>query len=367
MQTEVKNAQKSVGDSVFKYMRKELIYAVKIEIVPDSTKKGSATKDINVNGTNNNAKGELLVGTVGKEENVLGSTFYNQYTVAYSVEALETEDESGKTALDKRRLKLKVIVKDKEGKAVYETEGTIKNLSIAEDEAIVFPEGDNPVFADSPVIYFDSEIKIETTPAPLQLYLQMKETYESYLAANQKQDANLLPKDYATIVNSNLSWFSNDNFRKYINQYYYHGKPYSKDEDYESWPTFPGFTQGIIDRVDTKVRNAGGNDQVTLSAFLMSYGTTPIKTMVYFNVGDKSYYVYVPAEQGQKWTARLLYYYDPAEENTDPNGPQNGDWYYYYKQNKTDKRSISSVSWSILKDEVKSGSAADGGHWIKVE
>ena len=141
--TEVKNTEKYIGDSVYKYIEKKITYGTDVLILAwNSTPTESATYPnylVNYNGTQRAGDTSATMQSAflykgytdeGKNpEDILGSKFYGTYTMKYTVTLPAISSDEEKAKADKRLVTLKVIVIDKDGKEVYSTEGAVKNLN----------------------------------------------------------------------------------------------------------------------------------------------------------------------------------------------------------------------------------------------
>lgn len=183
VETEKKNTQKYIGDSVFSYIEKEITYATKLQIRTDWTAPDNSTDYplylANVNGTTRSEAGGYLtrgITTSKAEENVLGESFYNQYKVIYYVTIPVTGTE------DKDRINLKVSVYDSDNNEVYTTERLIKNLN----KKVYLYSGAQGTAYTNPVIAYNDGVTQSADAAwaiAMQLQTEYTEVYK-YLKDN---------------------------------------------------------------------------------------------------------------------------------------------------------------------------------------
>lgn len=385
-QTEVKNTQKYIGDSVFEYVQRRLTYATHVEIMnPDKTKDKDPQYDKLFRLSDS---GQIMIGTFEKEEekkktyaytNVFGSAFYDSgYQVDYQVKVLDTT-----------HLELTVNVLDKGNTSpVYSTSEVLKTINLKantrDSGSILVTGGERNVIYTNPVISYNEEKTATTTYDPLALKDQMLDTYSRIIKGEALKDGEAI----TGLINNQFA--SNDFISAYVTQFYYKGQPYlgswSKDIVYAYWPDFPGFDQNTIDNVDKKVMELTEykgtaddkkSDNQTLTNYLTNYkGTMKMRAYLISESNTKkvSCFVYVSNSQGQQWATRLIYCDVPGESG----------WYYLaYREGKrtngriTDNITIDNKVWrkedgvssskTPVYDEITNKASTQEGTWVKVE
>ena len=193
-QTEVKNTQKYIGDSVFEYVQRRLTYATHVEIMnPDKTKDKDPQYDKLFRLSDS---GQLMIGTFEKEEekkktyaytNVFGSAFYDSgYQVDYQVKVLDTT-----------HLELTVNVLDKGNTSpVYSTSEVLKTINLKantrDSGSILVTGGERNVIYTNPVISYNEEKTATTTYDPLALKDQMLDTYSRIIKGEALKDGEAI-------------------------------------------------------------------------------------------------------------------------------------------------------------------------------
>jgi prepilin-type N-terminal cleavage/methylation domain-containing protein len=238
--TEKKNTQKYIGDSVYSYIEKEMTYATALQIRTDRTNPDNSTDYplylTNVNGSSRptTTGGYLTRGTTSTkaEENVLGEGFYDQYKVTYTVTIPSATASETNTDI-KDRINLKVSVYDSDNNEVYITERLIKNLN----GKVYIYSGTQGTAYVNPVIAYSDEATQSTDPAwatALQLKTQYLDILK-YLENNQSATAATINSQFPGWTDSNVgggdanTTTTNDCISKYLFYIKYNG----------TWPVFP--------------------------------------------------------------------------------------------------------------------------------
>ena len=162
-ETEVKNTEKSIGDNTFKYMKRKIVYATKLEIInknlnPQPTPKYNQKMYIGTGDDN----GDLMLAKKEdtdknyQETNLFGQDYYGLYIVSYNVKVL-----------DDMRLSLTITVKHSgENDILYSVSEVIKNINLANNSSKIIQTGSNNQIAEDgfvdPIISFDTETKLST-------------------------------------------------------------------------------------------------------------------------------------------------------------------------------------------------------------
>lgn len=345
--TAVKNNEKYIGDNALEYMQKRLTYAVKLEVINPVIENPTPK---NPNDVKLNGDGQLLMGEVGKEENVLTSDFYSGgYKLDYEV-----------TVLDANHLALKVkVIASGEEIPVYSTNKVLKTLNLNsvenDDEnikAIEVTSGNYNETYNNPVISYDDEKIINTTYDPLTLKARMVKTYENLILKREKELV-----DYETITGKSVlktNYTSNDLISSYVAQFYYKGKPYlspgaSWKDIYDFWPDLPKFDDAIIENTDKKANAIAKKYNVTQKQDLSKYletneGHLKVRAYIAFNNNSfknkdmrSSCFVYVSHSNTSPWATRLVYCDEPGKSG----------WYYLaLRKDKT------TGNWTSINDNV---------------
>lgn len=373
-ETEVKNTEKSIGDNVFKYMERKIVYATKLEVInkdlnPQPEPKYNQKMYI---GTSDD-EGDLILAkrsdskSTYNETNLFGRDYYGDYSVSYTVKVL-----------DDTRINLNVTVKDS-GKddILYSTGEVIKNLNLVNSNSKITQIGSNNETKENgfvdPIISFDTEAELTAIYSPIELLEQMKFTRDQLLDKK-------MPDKYDQILNNNL-YLDNDRIRAYVSQYYYHGEPYisspPKTIVVENFPNFEGFPDTVVTNVDKKIAKRAEELGITNYKTLEKFLETPNLKMQGFcctsasSPKDLSCYVYVSDRTG--WNNVSLVY-DHDEDN----------WYYGFKKGSSqaglgiaqmpwETQTVNGTEYIGVKNYIqarnvdKITSAVNDEAWIKIE
>lgn len=378
--TEVKNSEKFIGDSAYKYMKEKLVYATKIEIIDQNVEPKSpkypkimyAGKDGELNG--HLVFGEKLKdsGMIGIEQysqdDVFGPEFYGNYVISYKI-----------NIKDDKRLELIVSVKNKnENNTLYSTGEVIKNLNLANSESkieTVNLKGMNSSEYDNPTISYDEDVTRKSTYTPLDLRNQMADAYDKYVIKKDKEFQALFKEV------TGYGYASNSTLRSFVSQYYYSGEPYklnaSNAEVYSFFPDFPGIPEKVIEAVDERIGTKTTNTALTLGAYLKKkQESNDLKMEAYICLdiagtnpqkGDGSCFVYVPKKSGEPWSTKLIYNHE------------DGYWYFFLPNNENAGWdlgvTIANRPWKSIEGNSNdgilellegTGKEAKTGTWIKV-
>lgn len=389
--TAVKNSEKYIGDNALEYMQKRLTYAVKLEVINPSVKKPAPkhTKDVKLNDD-----GQLLMGEIGKEENILTSDFYSGgYQVSYEV-----------TVLDANHLQLKVnVIAPAEETPVYSTEKILKILSLSDEkksgettsdenaETIEVTEGVYNQTYTNPIISYEDEKVVKTTYDPLTMKTRMIDTYKKVILKDEaglrvKSKDGLSTYTYTDITGKGL-YPNNDPISSYVVQVYYSGEPYEKSDSlallYNRWPDLPEFDKLIIENTDKKVQAVTKQEGITQYVKFSEYlennkGNLKIRPYIAYNKNSGnnkdmrcSCYIYVINRPDQAWSTRLIYCDEPGKSG----------WYYLAIKKNNNKGNVYVMNsvWS-LDDDVLDPNYGDAkkpvydeimgkgeGIWVRVE
>lgn len=378
--TEVKNSEKFIGDSAYKYMKEKLVYATKIEIINQNVepKNPKYPKIMHV-GKDGEMSGHLVFGERTKEsgivgidqysqDDVFGPEFYGNYVISYKIKVKDDE-----------RLELIVNVKNKnESNELYSTGEVIKNLNLVNSESkieTVNLKGTNLSEFDNPIISYDEDATRKSTYTPLDLRNQMADAYDKYVIKKDKEFQTLFKEV------TGYGYASNSTLRSFVSQYYYSGEPYklnaSNAEVYSFFPDFPGIPEEVIEAVDRRIKNKTTNTALTLSNYLeKKQESKDLKMEAYICLdiagsnpqkGDGSCYVYVPKKAGEPWSTKLIYNHE------------DGYWYFFLPDN--DRAgwdlgvTIANRPWKSIEGNSNdgvvelldgTGKEAKTGVWIKV-
>ncbi|MDD4508320.1 MAG: prepilin-type N-terminal cleavage/methylation domain-containing protein [Eubacteriaceae bacterium] len=238
-QTETKNTAKSVGDSVYKYMTQELTYGYAIDIRTDRKTTSAPEKFLSdSDGTQMAGDGEkdgyyLYFGNnqAGTNQNILGQTFYNKYTVQYKVELPEAA-----SVAQTNLFKLTVIVLDSDKGQAYTTEGTVKALNCAAIAVDGSTTGGRQSTVVNPVINYQSESGDATADSAMISAKALRAKYvEMYEFIYNNPNINKIEAKYPgyTAQNgSSATAVNNDCISKYLFNVTYQKK----------WPDYPAQT-----------------------------------------------------------------------------------------------------------------------------
>lgn len=353
-ETEVKNTEKSIGDNAFKYMKRKIVYATKLEIInkdlnPQPTPKYNQKMYIGTGDDN----GDLMLAKKEdtdknyQETNLFGQDYYGLYILSYNVKVL-----------DDTRLSLTITVKHSgENDILYSASEVIKNINLANSSSKIIQTGSNNQIAEDgfvdPIISFDTETKLSTVYSPIELREQMLYTYDMF----KKNKLDEFPENYRKIYPTNNSK-GNDNVRGYVGQYYYHGEPYiinpTLEQITQSFPDFEGFPKEVIEKTDRKIEEYSkkmGISYRTLEDFLSIKGLKMQAFICLGGVGpnDGSCYVYVSEKSGWQ-NVSLVHNFE-----TDT-------WYYGFRA-KGSQLGIANKPWRT----VTTGEKEHEGVWNFIE
>lgn len=323
-ETEKKNSEKSIGDTVFSFMREKIIYATGVEVInPSETEAVPKYEKIFViDEISDKESGYLCFGP--KEEkphpNIYGESFYRNNGVSYTV----------KVKNDSLELYLNVQVYNQNGEMVYETGATIKNLNIAlnggNSIVITGAEADKEEYEYVNPIISLSEKQVEsddayTIPANT-LYQQMKACLDDY---DKLMNGTISQDDYKGKYDIGWKGFSNDKFLTYIHKKYYNN----------NWPKFP----------DEVVKQLGKNPPLYMKVFINDKKDQPGYRDITV-VGSTS------GSTTNPWNQLLFY------KNWDEKGNinDNGKWYYY--KSKVEKMNAA-ITHQYVDEQIKAGNLVE--------
>lgn len=319
-ENEVKNTDKYIGDTIFDFMREQIIYATGVEVInPAETDAAPKYEKIfDVDKISDKENGFLCFGPkeVKPLPDIYGESFYRNNGVSYTV----------KVKNDSLELYLNVQVYNRDGEMVYETGANIKNLNIAlngGNSIIITGAEENKKEHEyvNPIISL-SEKQVEKDDGYIipanTLYRQMKACLEDY---DKLMNGTMLQGEYKDKYGITYKGFTNDKFLNYIHKTYY---------DYE-WPKFP----------DEAAKQLGKNPPLYMKVFINDKkdqsGFRDITV-----VGSTS------ASTTSPWNQLLFY------KNWDEKGNinDNGKWYYY--KSKIEKMNAA-ITHQYVDEKIEAG------------
>ncbi|QCT71822.1 type II secretion system protein [Eubacterium maltosivorans] len=227
-ENEVKNTDKYIGDTIFDFMREQIIYATGVEVInPAETDAAPKYEKIfDVDKISDKENGFLCFGPkeVKPLPDIYGESFYRNNGVSYTV----------KVKNDSLELYLNVQVYNRDGEMVYETGANIKNLNIALNggNSIIITGAEenkkeheyvNPIISLSEKqVEKDDELTILANG----LYEKMKACLDDYYKLKNK---TMTQKEYTDKYGITWPGVSNDIFSKYI---------YNNLDSNNRWPAF---------------------------------------------------------------------------------------------------------------------------------
>lgn len=231
-QTEIKNQEKYIGDTVFNYMRDRLVYAKDVSVYVSGTNPSSVSYSNVFNVTSD----KMCFGTNKDPANVLGDSWYGNYKIKYIA----------KKATD-NTLNLTVSVLDTSNNEVYSTGSTMKIINLV--GAVVW-NTDTDGAVNQVISYRTkdgSNDSVDTAIGLRNAYIDIYEKlFDKYTANNNSltvaQIQSIYP-DWTQYVTTNQTNISNDNILAYL-----YGKTYGS-----SWPVYPVPSDSILGKTKYKL------------------------------------------------------------------------------------------------------------------